>query len=149
MAVQANSGHLSVSVDLEVEGNMPLRAAHDVASGLEEAVREEIGPDVEVDTHIKPPPADVVAGQDAPPTRIAEVTQLRGSLPRILLGSMKSMTCGCGVRAPDGGIVNFRCSVDPALSVRAVHDLVDAAERRLRLHFPAIQRVICHAEPRR
>jgi hypothetical protein len=27
--------------------------------------------------------------------------------------------------------------------------LVDAAERRLRLHFPAIQRVIGHAEPRR
>jgi divalent metal cation (Fe/Co/Zn/Cd) transporter len=84
-AVQAISGHLSVSVDLEVEGNMPLRAAHDVASGLEEAVREEFGPDVEVDTHIEPLPADVVAGQDAPPTRIAEVTQLRGSLPRILL----------------------------------------------------------------
>jgi divalent metal cation (Fe/Co/Zn/Cd) transporter len=48
-----------------------------------------------------------------------------------------------------GEIVNFHCHVDPALSVSAVHDLVDALERRLRRHFPTIQRVIGHAEPRR
>ena len=35
---------------------------------------------------------------------------------------------------PDGEIVNFHCRVDPALSVAAVHDLVDALERRLRQH---------------
>ena len=50
---------------------------------------------------------------------------------------------------PDGEIVNFHCRVDPALSVAAVHDLVDALERRLRRRFPAIRRVIGHAEPGR
>ena len=49
----------------------------------------------------------------------------------------------------DGEIVNFHCRVDPALSVSAVHDLVDAVERGLRRRFPTIQRVISHAEPRR
>jgi divalent metal cation (Fe/Co/Zn/Cd) transporter len=49
----------------------------------------------------------------------------------------------------DGEIVNFHCRVDPALSVSAVHDLVDALERRLRRRFPAITRVIGHAEPQR
>ncbi len=49
----------------------------------------------------------------------------------------------------DGEIVNFHCRVDPALSVSAVHDLVDAVERGLRRRFPTIQRVIGHAEPRR
>jgi divalent metal cation (Fe/Co/Zn/Cd) transporter len=48
-----------------------------------------------------------------------------------------------------GEIVNFHCVVDPALSVSAVHDRVDALERRLRRQFPTIQRVIGHAEPRR
>jgi len=48
---------------------------------------------------------------------------------------------------PAGEIVNFHCHVDPALSVSAVHDLVDALERRLRRQFPTIQRVIGHAEP--
>ncbi len=49
----------------------------------------------------------------------------------------------------DGEIVNFHCRVDPALSVSAVHGLVDAVERGLRRRFPAIQRVVGHAEPRR
>jgi divalent metal cation (Fe/Co/Zn/Cd) transporter len=47
----------------------------------------------------------------------------------------------------DGEIVNFHCRVDPALSVGAVHDAVDALEHRLRRRFPMIQRVIGHAEP--
>jgi hypothetical protein len=33
--------------------------------------------------------------------------------------------------------------------VRAVHDMVDALEGRLRRRFPALPRVLCHAEPRR
>ncbi len=148
VAVQALSNHLSVSADLEVEGSMPLHAAHEVASGLEEAVREEFGPEVEVDTHIEPLPADVVAGQDAPAARIAEVTQLLRSFATDIAGLDE--VHDVRVReTPGGEIVNFHCRVDPALSVRAVHDLVDAAERRLRRHFPTIQRVIGHAEPQR
>jgi cation diffusion facilitator family transporter len=148
VAVQAISGRLSVSVDLEVAGSMALRAAHDVASGLEEAVREEFGPSVEVDTHIEPLPAEMVAGEDATPARIAAVTQLLSSLAADIAGLDE--VHDVRVReTPGGEIVNFHCSVDPALSVRAAHDLVDAAERRLRRHFPTIQRVIGHAEPRR
>jgi cation diffusion facilitator family transporter len=148
VAVQAISGRLSVSVDLEVEGGMPLRTAHDVASGLEEAVRDEFGPDVEVDTHIEPLPAEMVAGEDASPARITEVTQLLSSLAADIAGLDE--VHDVRVReTPSGEIVNFHCIVDPGLSVRAVHDLVDAAERRLRRNFPIIQRVIGHAEPRR
>jgi divalent metal cation (Fe/Co/Zn/Cd) transporter len=33
--------------------------------------------------------------------------------------------------------------------VRAVHDLVDSVENGLHRRFPAIQRVIGHAEPQR
>jgi len=148
VAVQAISGRLSVAVDLEVEGGMALRAAHEVASGLEEAVREEFGPDVEVDTHIEPLPAEIVAGQDAPPARTAEVTHFLRALATDIAGLDE--VHDVRVRQTAGGeIVNFHCRVDPALSVRAAHDLVDAAERRLRRQFPAIERVIGHAEPRR
>src|SRR5580698_5982720 len=75
VAVQTVSGRLSVSTDLEVEGTQPLAAAHDVASRLEQAIRDELGPDVEVETHIEPLPADILPGRDAEPTHIAEVRQ--------------------------------------------------------------------------
>jgi cation diffusion facilitator family transporter len=146
VAVQTIAGRLSVSVDLEVDGALPLAAAHDVASRLEEAIRHELGPEVEVETHIEPLPADLLAGRDAEPARIAQVREallsLAGELPA--LGEIHD------VRVRDtsaGEIVNFHCQVDPVLSVSAVHDMVDALERRLRRQFPTIQRVIGHAEP--
>ncbi len=148
VAVQTISGHLSVSADLEIEGTLPLAAAHDVASGLEEAVRDELGPDVEVETHIEPLPADVLAGHDAPSARIAEVRASLATLAAEIAGLDEVHDVRVRETA-DGEIVNFHCRVDPALSVRAVHDLVDAVERGLRRHWPTIQRVIGHAEPQR
>jgi cation diffusion facilitator family transporter len=148
VAVQTVAGRLSVSVDLEVDGAMPLAAAHDVASRLEEAIRRELGPKVEVETHIEPLPADVLAGRDAAPARITQVRELLSSLAVELpaLGEVHDVR----VRETAAGeIVNFHCHVDPTLSVSAVHDMVDALERRLRRQLPTIQRVIGHAEPRR
>jgi cation diffusion facilitator family transporter len=146
IAVQAISGRLSVSADLEVEGSLPLAAAHDIASRLEEGVREELGPSVEVETHIEPLPADVLAGRDAPAERVAEMREALVALASEIadLGEVHDVRVR---ETADGEIVNFHCRVDPALSVSTVHDLVDAAERGLRRRFPTIQRVIGHAEP--
>jgi divalent metal cation (Fe/Co/Zn/Cd) transporter len=148
VAVQTIAGRLSVSVDLEVDGSQPLAAAHEVASRLEDAIRRELGPEVEVETHIEPLPADLLSGRDAKPARIAEVRELLASLAAELpaLGEVHDVRVR---ETATGEIVNFHCHVDPALSVSAVHDLVDALERRLRRQFPTIQRVIGHAEPRR
>ncbi len=148
VAVQTIAGRLSVSVDLEVEGTMPLGAAHDVATALEEAMRDELGPDVEVETHIEPLPADVLAGHDAPTERIAEVRAVLNAQAASIAGLHEIHDVRVRETA-DGELVNFHCQVDPALSVRAVHELVDAVEGGLRRHFPAIARVIGHAEPRR
>ena len=148
VAVQAISGRLSVSADLEVEGTMALAAAHDIASRLEEAVRDELGPGVEVETHIEPLPADVTSGRDAAAARVDEV----GAALTALAGGIAGLNEVHDVRVretAEGEIVNFHCRVEPALPVRAVHDLVDTVERGLRQRFPTIQRVIGHAEPMR
>ena len=50
----AAQDRLAVALDLEVDGALPLGAAHEIASGLEQAIRDELGPQVEVDTHIEP-----------------------------------------------------------------------------------------------
>src|ERR1700691_961431 len=148
IAVQTISGRLSVSADLEVEGTEALTAAHETESRLEEAVRHELGPDVEVETHIEPLPADVLAGRDAAAARVDEVREALATLAAEIpdLGEVHDVRVR---ETADGEIVNFHCWVDPALSVSAVHDMVDALERRLRRRFATIQRVIGHAEPRR
>src|SRR6185437_6451399 len=146
VAVQAIAEALSVSADLEVDGTLALAAA-DVASRLEEAIREELGPNVEVETHIEPLPAIVLAGRDAPPARVGEIGEALAALAAEVsgLGEMHDVRVR---ETADGEIVNFHCRLDPAVTVSAAHDLVDAVERGLRRRFPTIRRVIGHAEPR-
>jgi len=147
VTVHAIEGRLAVALDLEVDGALSLGTAHEIASGLEEAIREELGPGVEVETHIEPLQPYDEPGREAVPDRIAAV---RDALTEIaekvdLVGQIHDVR----VRAADDSeIVNFHCLVDPTLTVADVHDKVDEVERALRLRFPSIKRVIGHAEPR-
>jgi cation diffusion facilitator family transporter len=154
VTVQSVGGRMSVSLDLEVDGHLPLSRAHEIADRLEQAVREELGPEVEVETHIEPlEPNDQTGrapnqkrGRPPPAARIAAV---RDALIEIaakveFVGEIHDVR----VRESEGGeIVNFHCYVDPALEVSDVHEKVDEVERALRLRFPSIKRVIGHAEP--
>jgi cation diffusion facilitator family transporter len=148
VTVHAIGAQLSVALDLEVDGAMALGAAHDIATGLEDAVREELGSTVEVETHIEPLQPHDQSGVEASAARVAEV---RDALIEI---GAKCAPVGevhdVRVRESDGAeLVNFHCRVDPGLTVTKVHESVDEVERALREKFPTIKRVIGHAEPRR
>jgi divalent metal cation (Fe/Co/Zn/Cd) transporter len=147
VTVQTILGRLSVSLDLEVDGTLTLAAAHAIASGLEAAVRDELGPDVEVESHIEPLQMDRLSGQDAAPARVEAVRTTLAALA----GERPGLRNVHDVRVrdtKDGEIVNFHCDVDAAMPVGDVHEMVDDVERGLRRRFPEIKRVIGHAEPR-
>jgi cation diffusion facilitator family transporter len=147
VTVHAIAGKLSISLDLEVDGELSLAAAHDTADSLEAAIRDEFGPTVEVETHIEPLQMTGLAGRDASAAHVAAIEAVLAELATA--SSMLRNIHDVRVRNTTAGeIVNFHCDVDPASTVAAVHDLVDGVERGLRRRFPAIKRVIGHAEPR-
>jgi cation diffusion facilitator family transporter len=138
-------GKLTVSIDLEVDGEMELTAAHDIAQGLERNIRDEFGEDVEVDTHIEPLEPELPLGVDAAPDRVETI---RTALARFAADSAIHDIHSVRVRDTDAGeIVNFHCHAAPSMSVIEVHENVDEIERALRRAFPAVKRVISHAEP--
>jgi cation diffusion facilitator family transporter len=138
-------GKLTVSIDLEVDGNMALTAAHDIAQELERNVRDEFGEDVEVDTHIEPLEPELPLGTDAAPDRVAAIT---GALSRFAADTAIHDIHNVRVRDTAAGeIVNFHCRAAPSMSVIKVHENVDEIERALRRAFPTVKRVISHAEP--
>jgi cation diffusion facilitator family transporter len=147
VTVHAISGRLSVSLDLEVDGRLALGAAHEIASGLEDAIMNELGSEVEVETHIEPLEPEDASGRDAPAPRVEEVRRELAQLAAA--GEFLRDIHEVRVRETDEGeIVNFHCYVDPARPVHDVHENVDEVERGLRRRFPSIKRVIGHAEPR-
>jgi cation diffusion facilitator family transporter len=148
VTVHAIAGRLSVSLDLEVDGNLAFSRAHEIADALEQAVRDELGLEVEVETHIEPLQTRGLLGHDAVDGRIKAVHDELAAIAE-KLGSVRDVHDVRVRETPDGEIVNFHALVDPALSVSDVHDRIDDVERALRLRFPTIKRVIGHAEPRR
>ena len=140
-------GKLTVSIDLEVDGDMELNAAHDIAHGLERGIRENFGEDVEVDTHIEPLEPELPHGTDAAPERVETI---KAALSRFAANGAIHDIHNVRVRDTDAGeIVNFHCRAAPSMSVIKVHENVDEIERALRRAFPTIKRVISHAEPPR
>ena len=138
-------GKLTVSIDLEVDGDMALTAAHDIAQGLERSIRDEFGEDVEVDTHIEPLEPELPHGTDAAPARVETI---RAALSRFATDGAIHDIHSVRVRDTEAGeIVNFHCRAAPSMSVIKVHENVDEIERALRRAFPTVKRVISHAEP--
>jgi divalent metal cation (Fe/Co/Zn/Cd) transporter len=138
-------GKLIVGIDLEVDGDMTLNAAHDIAQQLERNVLDEFGEDVEVDTHIEPLEPELPFGTDAAPDRVRAI---KTALARFAEGGAIHDIHSVRVRDTDAGeIVNFHCRASPSMSVIKVHENVDEIERALRRSFPTVKRVIGHAEP--
>lgn len=148
VTVHAIGERLSVSLDLEVGGTLSLAQAHEIADGLEQALRNELGVNVEVETHIEPLQVSDLAGRDATPERLAEVCSALIELSA-RLGFVRDVH-DVRVREIDGGeVVNFHGFSDPDVTVAQVHEKFDDLERALRQRFPSITRVIGHAEPNR
>ena len=139
---------LAVALDLEVDGKLSLETAHELADGLEDAIAAELGPGVEVETHIEPlQPADA-SGREAPPERVFAVVSALAELA-VQDRALRNIHDVRVRETDDGEIVNFHCHVDPDMTVQTVHEKVDALERALKEHSSMIKRVIGHAEPMR
>jgi cation diffusion facilitator family transporter len=137
---------LAVSLDLEVDGKLPLGQAHEIADALEKAIADEFGGEVEVETHIEPLQSDEISGRDAATALQAEIaSHLKALTPPE--GPLREVHNVRVRETAEGLVVNFHCRAASILSVDSVHDAVDRLERALRARRPGIHRVIGHAEP--
>ena len=145
VVIQDIEGRKTVALDLEVDGAMALGDAHRLASELEDAIADEIGEGVEVETHIEPAEPEV-SGQLADPdlARRIEASLAASAAAQGRLRDIHDVR----VRETSGGVfVLFHCRVDAETPVETVHDAVNSLERSVRKAFPEARRVVGHAEP--
>jgi cation diffusion facilitator family transporter len=145
VTIQDIEGRKTVALDLEVDGAMTLGDAHRLASELEDAIAEEIGEDVEVETHIEPAEPES-SGQLAEP---GLVDRIEASLAAAATeqGRVRDIHDVRVRETPGGVFVLFHCRVDAETPVEAVHEAVDSVERSVKAAFPEARRVVGHAEP--
>lgn len=144
--IQEVAGQLNLSLDLEVDGRMSLSAAHGLATKLETAIRQELGPEIEVDTHIEPLRVSPLAGEDEGGAAAQDIIAALDETA-IQVGQISDVHSVRVRRTADGLVVNYHCHFAPALTVASVHAHVDELERQVRARYPEILRMIGHAEP--
>jgi cation diffusion facilitator family transporter len=137
---------MSVSLDLEVDGAMPLGGAHAVATRLEDAIEKELGDGVEVESHIEPMLMTAVEGTDIAEPERARMAALLTELARTD-GRLKNVHDVRARRTPLGLLVTIHCQAGPGTSVQAVHDAVHDLELAFQARLPEVKRLIGHAEP--
>lgn len=145
VAIQHVGARGCVSLDLEVDGRSTLGEAHEIASQLETAIKDELGAEIEVETHIEPMETRELHGREADAQLQARfVSALKRYAPQFGLEDVHNIR----LRAGDNGhFAIFHCRVPPQTTVETAHQRVDALERAVRLEFPQIRRIVGHAEP--
>lgn len=144
--VQEVHGRTSMTFDIEVDAQMSLGHAHEIASALEADARKEFGHDIEVDSHIEPLAPREMPGEDAPEETRAAIAVALAALARNPIVEIHNVRVR---ETPAGLVINYHCRAEASLSVETVHLAVDDIERRLMQDFPKVARIIGHAEPLR
>jgi cation diffusion facilitator family transporter len=148
ITVQQLVERLALALDIEVEGDLPLSAAHAIADRLEAAIRREFGARTEIETHIEPlepETTDVVDSTEAQRRRYVEALEHAAHAIKGL-GDIHDVRLR---RSGRGMVLVAHCRLDPAATVESVHRRVDDLERLVRDRHPDIARIVIHAEPGR
>jgi cation diffusion facilitator family transporter len=147
VSVHTIGPRLSVSLDMEVEARLPLGQAHEIATRLEAAIRDEFGGETEVETHIEPMETGAPAGHDAAWDTVEDIGKALATETAKLDGPIHDIHNVRVRQTLNGLVVNYHCRVDPTLDVASVHAAVDQIERAVRIARPQVCRLVSHAEP--
>lgn len=146
VVAQQIEDRLAISLSLELDADMALREAHVTATLLENAIRDEFGDGVEIETHIEPFAPHLIVGREAHPNTLkAVVAALEEEAVR--QGLVRHVH-DVRVRVVERGlVVAYHCELDWSVTVEKAHAAVDVVEWRLRERFPQILSVVGHMEP--
>ncbi len=148
IAVSSSRDRRYISLDLEVDEELTISAAHDAATGLEVAIREELGADVSVDIHL-----DARHAQIMPGTAIAGEPRARLCAAVVEVAGGLELVCGVHhirvAKCPDGLYLSFHCSFQGELDLNRVHRVTTRLEALLRCRFHDLDRIVIHAGPLR
>ncbi len=146
ITVQHLDDRLALALDLEVDGGLPLAAAHAVADRLEAAIRREFGRRAEIEIHIEPLEPEVSDVEDMPAAVKRGYVAALEEAARLIDG-LSDVHDVRVRRSERGAVIVAHCRLGPSETVESVHRRVDDLERLVRDRKPDIARIVIHAEP--
>lgn len=140
------SGRAYLSFDVEMDEDMPIRAAHDIATELENALVQDLGDEVTVDTHIDPRRSAVSSGRQLGAKETEPFAKTIHSIIETVAMARGFHNLRVGETA-DGYHIAFHCTFDNELPLRDAHTVAALLEQRIHGEIEGVARVVVHAEP--
>ncbi|MGQ9590096.1 MAG: cation-efflux pump [Planctomycetota bacterium] len=139
-------GELGLDLHMEVDRDLELGRAHELAEELETAIRKEMPLVKTVTTRIEPRDVGETAAEDV----TEESKKIVDVVRRIACETPRVAECHEVTirRAGRALALSLHCLFDPGLPVGEVHRASAELEGRVRKAFPRLSRVTIHAEPR-
>ena len=146
VTVQHVEERISVSFDLEVNGEQRIGDAHRTASALERTIHWDLGDEIEVESHIEPLLVDAVTGTALPWQKYREIRDTIEALAE----ATNNLNDAHDIRVrqtPRGLYVSLHCHVPPELTVEVAHDAASELEQKIRAKIEGTRRIVVHTEP--
>lgn len=144
VSVQDLGGRLHVEQHLELDENLTLKQAHDVATNVEAEMRKELPEVSTILTHIESEPGTIESGE-----KIARDAALEKRLKPVLrefpeILDLHDLEIK---RVKQKVYISCHCTMSDDLPLSRVHDLSTALEIRFKQVAPELFKVLIHPEP--
>ncbi len=131
-----------LQLDLEVNSNLTLQQAHDIATQLEETLKHEFNcwrVSVHIEPMNEPVIADRIQEKTATVREIERIARAHSAIQQVHNVSINQ----CGERIN----LIIDCELDPSTSLSDAHIIAEQFERSLRRQLPNLGDVLIHTEP--
>lgn len=141
----------TADLHLEVDGEIPLDRAHELADRLEERIRRETGKAGEVVIHLEPTRRPNEVARPAAAAQVSEYTRVCAETTRKIPGLRACQDVRLTLVGGDTEHhhLTARVLVELPATVRQAHERCERLEKELRRHLPLLRRITLHAEPPR
>lgn len=144
VSVQDLAGRLHVEQHLELDENLSLKQAHDLATSVEAEMRKEVPEISTILTHIESEPATIEPGE-----RVVRDAALEKKLKPIVreFPEILDMHDVEIKRVRQRVYMSCHCTMPDSLPLSRVHDVATALEIRFKQVAPELFKVLIHPEP--
>jgi len=144
IAVKTIGEKLSVSCHLELEPEISVKSAHEIANRLEERLNKELKNVSTIVSHLEPTTEPSESSyRQKPSSRLQKrITQISRSLSEVQsIHEVQILTRG------DRYSVTLHCTVESSLTLVQAHEIATKIEEKIKMADEKIDQVIVHCEP--
>lgn len=135
-----------LSFDLEVDDVLTIKQAHQIANNLEKEIVNEIGEEIEINSHIEPIKSDIIFGENVGKDQEKEIiTKIKEVASTLLL--VREIHDIQIRKAKKKLFISLHSLFEGNTSLEDAHATASRFEYLVKDKIPGVQRVVVHTEP--